>query len=63
MIFLPLGRSAGFRWNFATLVKKVRSCFFNFLFTLSLHSFLTNCAESCVILHEEVRKAVDSNKI
>ena len=34
-----------------------------FLFTRSPYSFLAYFAENWLILHEEVRKAVDSNRI
>ena len=43
--------------------KKVRFIFGNFLFTRSPHSFLANYDKNCVILHEEVREAVESNRI
>ena len=46
---------------YSIIKKSIKSIFGNFLFTRSPYSFLANCAESYIILHEEVRKAVDNN--
>ena len=62
---IPILRSflPNFIGIFIIFRRKYAQFFANFYLLVHRIVFLANCAESCVILHEEVRKAVDSNRI